>query len=64
MPMIRVEMFGGKSREQKRELSEELTKAMVKVLGSNPESVWIVINEVDKEDWAFGGQLGVDKFPD
>lgn len=64
MPMIRVEMFGGKSRETKRELAEELTKAMVKVVGSKPESVWIVINEVEKEDWAFGGELGVDKFPD
>ena len=64
MPMIRVEMFGGKTQEQKRELAQELTNAMVKTVGSNPEAVWVVIKEVDKEDWAFGGQLGVDKFPD
>ncbi len=64
MPMIRVEMFGGKSRETKRELAEELTKAMVKVVGSNPEAVWVVIKEIDKEDWAFAGELGVDRYPD
>ncbi|MEM7430288.1 MAG: 2-hydroxymuconate tautomerase family protein [Pseudomonadota bacterium] len=64
MPMIRVEMFGGKSRETKRALAQELTKAMVNTVGSNPEAVWVVIKEVDKEDWAFGGELGVDKFPD
>ncbi|MEM7427199.1 MAG: tautomerase family protein, partial [Pseudomonadota bacterium] len=37
--MIRVEMFGGKSRETKRALAQELTKAMVNTVGSNPEAV-------------------------
>ena len=64
MPIIKVDMFKGKSREQKRDLSQALTKAMVDTLGTNPDAIWIVINEVEKEDWAFGGELGVDKFPD
>lgn len=64
MPMIRVELFKGKSRETKRELAEALTQAMIDTVGSKREAVWVVIDEVEKEDWAFGGQLGIDKYPD
>jgi len=64
MPIIRVELFKGRSRDEKRAIAEELTNALVKVTGNKPESVWVRIEDVDKEDWAFGGELGVDKFPD
>lgn len=64
MPMIRVELFKGKSRETKRALAEALTQAMIDTVGSKREAVWVVIDEVEKEDWAFGGELGVDKHPD
>jgi len=56
-------MFKGRSREQKRELVQALTDAMVRTTGANPEAVWVVVSDVDKEDWGFGGQLGVDKYP-
>jgi len=64
MPIIRVEMFAGRSREEKRKLSKALTDAMVQSTGANPDAVWVVLNDVEKEDWAFGGELGVDKFPE
>ena len=63
MPIIRVEMFKGRSREQKRELVQALTDAMVKTTGTNPEAIWVVLSDVEKEDWGFGGELGVDKYP-
>lgn len=62
MPTIRVEMFKGRSREQKRELVEALTDAMVTATCANREAVWIVLFDVEKEDRGFGGKLGVDKF--
>ena len=64
MPLIKVDMFKGKTREEKRALAEALTKAMVDTWGTNKDAIWIVMNDVEKEDWAFGGELGVDKFPD
>ena len=64
MPVIKVEMFPGKSRDQKRAIVKELTDGMARATGGNPESVWVVINEVEKEDWGFGGVLGADKFPE
>lgn len=63
MPIIRVEMFKGRSREQKRTMVKALTDAMVESTGAKREAVWIVVKDVDKEDWGFGGELGVDKFP-
>ena len=63
MPIIRVEMFKGRSREQKRELVEALTDAMVKTTGASRDATWVVLSDVEKEDWGFGGQLGIDKYP-
>ncbi len=64
MPIVKVDLFKGKTRDQKREIAEALTDAMVEKAGSNRAAVWVVFNDVEKEDWAFGGELGVDKFPD
>ncbi len=63
MPIIRVEMFKGRTREEKRKLVEALTDAMVQSTGARREACWVVITDVDKEDWGFGGQLGCDKYP-
>jgi 4-oxalocrotonate tautomerase len=64
MPIIRVEMFKGRSREEKRSLVRELTETFVRVAGGKPESVTIILQDVDKEDWAAAGALMVDKYPD
>jgi len=63
MPIIRVEMFKGRTREQKRKLVEALTDAMVNSTGARREACWVVITDVEKEDWGFGGELGCDKYP-
>jgi len=64
MPIIRIEMFKGRTREKKRELARELTDAFVRVCGGTPESVTIVMQDVDKTDWAVAGTLMADKYPD
>lgn len=60
MPMITVQMFPGRSAEQKAQLAERLTDAFLETCGSpgQPrEGVWVVINEVPPEHWAVGGKL-------
>ena len=64
MPIIRVEMFSGRTTEQKRAMVEALTKAFVETAGGNPQSLQIIIDDVDKTNWGTGGQLASDKFPD
>ncbi|MDX2232752.1 MAG: 4-oxalocrotonate tautomerase family protein [Leptolyngbyaceae cyanobacterium bins.349] len=61
MPFITVQMGKGHSIEQKRELAQALTTTIVNVLGTKPEWVTIRLDEFDRENWAVGGQLHVDK---
>ena len=63
MPLIRVEMFEGRSEQEKRELAQALTKAFVDTCGGKPEAVSVIMRDVDKQDWAVGGELCSDLFP-
>jgi 4-oxalocrotonate tautomerase len=64
MPIIRVEMLRGRTREQKRALVKELTETFIRCCGGKPEALQIVIVDVAKEDWGSGGALMADKYPD
>jgi len=57
MPTLRVELMEGRTVEQKRALAEALTQAVVETLGSQPESVDILMYDIKRHDWATGGQL-------
>ena len=61
MPMIRVDMFAGRTAEQKRELVKELTETYVRVMGGSPEAVSIILTDVEQSDWAKAGQLFSDR---
>lgn len=61
MPTIRVEMFEGRTPEQKREFVKAVTEATVKTLGTSPEAVDVVLYEIKKSDWASGGVLWSEK---
>lgn len=61
MPTIRVEMFEGRTPEQKKEFVKALTEATVKTLGSKPEGVDVLLFEIKKTDWATGGVLWSEK---
>lgn len=63
MPMIRVEMFEGRTADQKRELVKELTDDFLRSCGGTRESVAVVITESNSENWAVGGELVADKVP-
>ena len=64
MPIIRVEMFSGRTDEQKRALVKELTEAFLRTAGSQPEHIHVVITDVDKTNWGFAGELTADRYPD
>ena len=64
MPIIRVEILPGRSVEQKRELVEVLTRETARIAGCSEQSIYVVIEDVRKENWGVGGELCFDKFPD
>ena len=55
MPLIRVELFAGRTPEQKRACAEALTAAAVQTLGVPPDSVDIIFADVQRHDWATAG---------
>ena len=63
MPTIHVELFAGRTVEQKRALAAALTDACVKTLGGSPSGVDIIFRDVERHDWATGGRLWSDPAP-
>jgi 4-oxalocrotonate tautomerase len=57
MPTIRIELFEGRSVEQKAALAQEITAACVRVLGGNPGGVDVLFHDMKRSDWATGGVL-------
>jgi 4-oxalocrotonate tautomerase len=63
MPTIRVELFEGRSVEQKRALAQALTEATVRTLGGSADGVDVLFFDIARHDWATGGELWSDKAP-
>lgn len=61
MPMIRVEMFEGRTVEQKRRIAARLTDALVEETGVSRGAVWVQFSDFARSDWALGGELYADR---
>ena len=61
MPTIHVELFAGRTVDQKRALALALTEATVKTLGGSPDSINVIFRDVERHDWATGGTLWSDR---
>ncbi len=60
MPVVRVEMWIGRTHAQKQELARVITEAMVNIAHTTPEATIIVFEDIDKENWAQSGSLASD----
>jgi 4-oxalocrotonate tautomerase len=60
MPFVVVEMWEGRTVEQKRNLVKAITDAMVTQAGCKPEHLHVVIHETPKDSWGRAGVLGID----
>ena len=57
MPTLHVELFEGRTPQQKAALALALTDACVSVLGGSAASVDVIFRDVARQDWATGGRL-------
>jgi 4-oxalocrotonate tautomerase len=57
MPYVEVKVAGKLTKEQKEKIAEGITKVLEEVANKPPQSTYIVITEVDIENWAKGGKL-------
>ena len=59
MPVVIVEMWEGRTLEQKRQLIESITGDFVKI-GTPREAVQIILKDNAKHNWAIAGKLASD----
>jgi 4-oxalocrotonate tautomerase len=57
MPYVNIKVTKeGVTSDQKAELIKGVTDLLAKVLGKNPATTVVVIDEVDTENWGIGGE--------
>ena len=56
MPVIKIDLWEGRTLEQKDDLIKKVTDAVVKSLKIKPEQVIVILNEVSKDHWGVGGE--------
>ena len=57
MPVITIRMAKGRTLEQKRVLADEITAAVTKTFGVDPDRITIFFEELETENIARAGRL-------
>lgn len=60
MPTVAIEMFEGRTHEQKQALVTRITDAVVDVLAVDPNLIKVKFYEIRRSNSAQGGVLGTD----
>jgi 4-oxalocrotonate tautomerase len=61
MPIVHVELFAGRTLEQKRELVRGITEVVARTCGVAPDGVHVLINEMSRENWGRGSVVHIDR---
>lgn len=57
MPYVNIKVTNeGVTSEQKKQLIEGATNLLKEVLGKNPQTTVVVIDEVETDNWGIGGE--------
>lgn len=57
MPIVRIEMWTGRTVAQKKELARVITDAMVNIAHTTADATIIVFEDIPRENWAQSGKL-------
>ena len=60
MPVVNLQVLGQLTLDQKREISRRFTETLQEVADKPPEYTYVVIDEVERENWAHKGKLFCD----
>ena len=57
MPYVNIKITReGATSDQKARLIREVTRSLAGILGKNPQTTVVVIDEVETENWGIGGE--------
>lgn len=57
MPVVRISLIEGRTKEQKAKVAAAVTQAMVEHAGSTADHVNVIFDEQSRENWALSGKL-------
>ena len=60
MPFITVEMWEGRTQQQKKELVKDISAAFTKI-GVPAEHIHVVLKDNKKDNWGIGGKLASER---
>ena len=60
MPIVRVEMWKGATKETKAKLAKAITDDVAAIAKKQAKNVIVVFQDYEREDWAIGGELSSD----
>jgi 4-oxalocrotonate tautomerase len=61
MPLIQITLLKGRTTEQKRRIAQRMTDVLVEEAKTAKEGVVVTFVDVDKDSYARGGELMLDK---
>ncbi|BAH76132.1 MULTISPECIES: tautomerase family protein [Solidesulfovibrio] len=57
MPLVNIKITrDGATAEQKAKVIEGVTNVLRDVMGKNPQTTFVIIEEVDCDSWGIGGE--------
>ena len=56
MPYVNIKIAGSADAEKKSELIKRVTETVSEVLDKNPSATYVVIDEVDTDNFGVGGK--------
>ena len=57
MPMVRIELYAGRTAEQKTACARAIVEAIHQHLNAKPEATQVVFVDVQPGDWLLGAKL-------
>ncbi len=60
MPVIEVNLFEGRTVDQKRRLIAAVTEAVAETLGVPGDNIRIIVRDLSKENFGVGGKTALD----
>jgi 4-oxalocrotonate tautomerase len=57
MPIVHIELYKGRTPEQKAACARDVVDAVAKHLGTTPEATQVIFVDADKADWFTGGRI-------
>ena len=64
MPVVTVQLWTGRTVNQKRRLVAAITDAMIQHADCGPDHLHVIIQDVPRESWGRAGRLGIDNEPE